>query len=141
MIYVFAQYLFFLFLFFFSRIYVSVISIVFKLLSCVVFFAVLFVVHHCIVLILGKFGWPHPGKAQQLQKQCYPFLSACGVFSCVQTMLWLPVFGFLTCAQMLMHATAHGGCRDTVGESALEDGSERKIPCRLTDSNLRQYCA
>ena len=27
--------------------------------------------------------------------------------------------GFLMCAQVLMHAIAHGGCTDTVGESAL----------------------
>ena len=49
--------------------------------------------------------------------------------------------GFLTCVQMLMHATAHGGCTDTVRESALEDNSRRKIPCRTGDSNPRQYCA
>ena len=32
------------------------------------------------------------GKAQQLQKQRYPFVSVCVAFSCVQTMVWLPVF-------------------------------------------------
>ena len=57
--------IFVLFILLFSGIYVSVISIVFKLLSGLAFFAVLFVAHHCIVLILGKFGSPHPGKAQQ----------------------------------------------------------------------------
>ena len=38
----------------------------------------------------------YPGKAQQPQEQRYPFLSVCAVFSCVQTMVWLPlvpVFG------------------------------------------------
>ena len=33
------------------------------------------------------------GKAQQSQEQRYPFLSVRAVFSCVQTMVWLPVFG------------------------------------------------
>ena len=49
--------------------------------------------------------------------------------------------GFLTCAQMLLRAIAHGGCTDTVRESALGDNSGRKIPCRNADSNPRQYCA
>ena len=39
----------------------------------------------------GKFGSPYLGKVQQEQR--YPFLSVCAVFSCVQTMVWLPVFG------------------------------------------------
>ena len=49
--------------------------------------------------------------------------------------------GFVTCAQMLMHAMAHWGCTDTVRESALEVATGRKIPCRTWDSNPRQYCA
>ena len=40
-----------------------------------------------------------------------------------------------------MHATARGGCTDTVRESALEADSGRKIPCVTGDSNPRQYCA
>ena len=51
------------------------------------------------------------------------------------------VWRFLNCAQMLLHAIAHGGCTDTVRESALEADSGRKIPCRTVDSNPRQYCA
>ena len=35
-------------------------------------------------------------------------------------------FGFLTCAQIMMHMSAHGGCTDTVRESALEADSGRK---------------
>ena len=44
---------------------------------------------------------------------------------------------------MLMHAIAHGGCANTVRESALKVDSERNIPCRTGDStNPRQYnCA
>ena len=34
---------------------------------------------------------PYLIKVQQLQGQCYPFLSVCAVFSCVQTMVGLPV--------------------------------------------------
>ena len=41
----------------------------------------------------GKFRSSFLGKAQQLQEQRYPFLSVCAVSSCVQTMVWLPVFG------------------------------------------------
>ena len=41
----------------------------------------------------GKFGSSYLGKAQQPQEQRCLFLSACVVFSCVQTMVWLPVFG------------------------------------------------
>ena len=47
----------------------------------------------------------------------------------------------LTCAEMLMHAIAHGGCTDTVRESAPEADSGRKIPCRTWDSNPQQYYA
>ena len=49
--------------------------------------------------------------------------------------------GFLTCAQMLIHATAYRGCTDILIESALEADSGRKIPCCTRDSNLHQYCA
>ena len=37
----------------------------------------------------GKFGTPYPGMAKQLQEQCYPFLSVCVIFLCVQTIVWL----------------------------------------------------
>ena len=42
---------------------------------------------------------------------------------------------FLSRLKMLMHAIAHGGCTDTVRESALETDSRRKVPCRTEDSN------
>ena len=41
----------------------------------------------------GKFRSPYLGKAQQPQEQRHPFLPVCVVFSYVQTMTWLPVFG------------------------------------------------
>ena len=82
----------------------------------------------------GNSGRPtHIIKAQQPKEQRYPFLSVCAVFSCVQTCL--------TWAQMLMQAIAHGGCTDTVRESALKVDSGRKNRCPTGDSNPRQYCA
>ena len=48
-------------------------------------------------------------------------------------------WGFSRCAQILTHAIAHGGCRDTVRKSALEADSGRKIPCCTWDSNPHQY--
>ena len=64
--------------------------------------------------------------------------AVCAVFSCVQKLVWLPVFGILTCARMLRQAIAHGGCTDSVRQSALKAdfGSHR-----TGDSNPRQRCA
>ena len=42
------------------------------------------------------------------------------------------------CAQLLMHALAHGGCTNTVRESALKVDSVRKILCRTGESNPLQ---
>ena len=41
----------------------------------------------------GKFRPPYPGKAQLPQEWRYPFLSVRVVCSCIQTTVWLPVFG------------------------------------------------
>ena len=76
-----------------------------------------------------------------LQEQRHPFPLVCTVFSSDRTMAWLPAFESLTCAQMLKHATAHGGCTDTVRQSALEADSGRKVPCHTGDSSPRSYCA
>ena len=75
------------------------------------------------------------------QEQRYPFLPSGAVFSCVQGIVRLPLFGVLTCTQMLMHAIAHRGCTDTVRESAPEVDSGSKIPSHIFGSNPRQYCA
>ena len=45
-----------------------------------------------------------------------------------RTLAWIT--GSLTCAQMLMHAIAHGGCSDTVTESALKADSGPRTACR-----------
>ena len=39
---------------------------------------------------------PYPGKAQQPQEQRYPFPSVCAVFSCVQSVVWLPELAIFT---------------------------------------------
>ena len=38
-------------------------------------------------------------------------------------MVWLPVFGFLMCAQMFMYVIVHRGCTDTVKETTLGEKS------------------
>ena len=73
--------------------------------------------------------WPYLGTAAAGAAR-YPFQSVCAVFSCVQTteqervQRWYPmaasVSDFFTCAQLLRHTIAHGGCTDTVRESALK---------------------
>ena len=42
---------------------------------------------------------------------------------------------------MLMHAIAHGGCTNTLRESALKADFGRKIPHHIRDWNPHQYCA
>ena len=85
----------------------------------------------------GKFGLPYLGKVQQLQEQHYPFLQMCVIFLCVQTMVWLPMFGTLNvftdadacdCAQGL-----YGHCRRVWTRWEVDSG--RKIPCHTGDSN------
>ena len=71
---------------------------------------------------------PYMGKAQQPQVQRYPFLSVCVVFRVSRRWYGCQCLGFLTCTQMLMQAIAHGGCTDTVRESALKVAPGRKIP-------------
>ena len=50
-------------------------------------------------------GPPYVGKAQKPQEQCYPFIPGCTVF--------------LTFTQMLIHATAHGGCTNSNSKTLL----------------------
>ena len=46
-------------------------------------------------------------------------------------MVLLPAFGMLTCVQLLMHVIAHGGCVNSVRESALKADCGRKIFCHI----------
>ena len=68
----------------------------------------------------GKFGSPYPGKAQQPQEQRYPLLWCVQYFHVSKQWYGCQCLGCLTCAHMLTHAAAHGGCTDTVRESALK---------------------
>ena len=79
----------------------------------------------------GKFRSLCPGKASYNRAALpnLPVHAGCFSISIIHRTLTLTT-GFLTCAQMLMHAFAHGGVRTHVRESALKADSGRKIPCR-----------
>ena len=71
----------------------------------------------------------------------------CVISSCVQTMVWLPVFGIFN-VRTDVNACTHtggggggGGLADAARESALKVDSGRNIPCRTGDLNPPQYCA
>ena len=87
----------------------------------------------------GKFGLPSPWKAS-CDRVALPNLGYMLVGFSVsiihRTLTWTT--GYLTCVQMLMHAIVHGGCTDTVRESAQKVDSGRKIPCLTRESNLRR---
>ena len=77
----------------------------------------------------GKFGSPYLGKAQQPQDQHYPFLSVCGGFSFVWTMVWLPVFEiFNTCTDVDACDFTQGLCGHRKRVCTKVDTGE-KIPC------------
>ena len=111
--------------------------------------------HSCQCVQYSRAALPIPVSVCSIQERRYPFLSVCAVFKSSATHSYqcvrhFPVskqcygcqsLGLFTCTQMLMHAIAHGGCTDTVRQSALKGDSGRKIPCRTGDSNPRQYCA
>ena len=84
-----------------------------------------------------EFRVAFPGESQlRYSRATQPTVHA-GCFSVSiihRTLIWTT--GSLTCAQMLMHALAHGGVRTHVRESALKADSSRKIPCRTEESNL-----
>ena len=61
------------------------------------------------------------------------------VFVTHRTLAWTT--GSLTCAHMVMHAIALGGCMDTVRESAVTVDSGRELRCCTGESNLCQRLA
>ena len=63
-----------------------------------------------------KFGSPYLGNHSSRKSSATKF------YQCVQyfRVYGCQCLGFLTWAQMLMHAIAHGGCMGTVTESALK---------------------
>ena len=72
-----------------------------------------------------------PGESQLRQSRARQPTAPAGCFSVSKihrTLTWTT--GSLTCAQMLMHAIAHGGCSDTVTESALKADSGSRTACR-----------
>ena len=62
---------------------------------------------------LGKDGYTAAARA------ALPIPTVCTVFLCPHNSMAASV-GFLTCTQMLVHATAHWGCTNTVHKSALQ---------------------
>ena len=107
----------------------------FSILSFLVLLLLLLVLH----CSLRKFGSPYLGETQQPQEQGYPFLSVCAVFSCVPTMVWLPMFRiFNVCTEVNARSCTWGLYRHWREHWKL---TGRKIPCRIRDLNPHQYCA
>ena len=80
-----------------------------------------------------------PRRKPAATESRFPTFCACWVFQCFHNPSnsdWTT--GTLTCAQVLIHAIAHGGVWTHVRECALKVDSGRKIPCRTGKSNLRQ---
>ena len=77
-------------------------------------------------------------RLQQPQNWRYPFLAVCAVFTCVQTMVWLPV------SEIFIMHTDVGVCHCTTElyedhrESAPKVNSGRKILCCTWESNSGQ---
>ena len=83
-----------------------------------------------------------PGYGTAAARAALPIrISVCSIFVCPNSGMAASVLGFLTCAQKLLQTIAHGGCTDTVRESALKVDTGKKIPCRPGDLNPRQYYA
>ena len=82
-------------------------------------------------------------RPQQLQEQQHPFLSACAAFSCVQTMVWLPVFRFFNVRADVNARDCTQGLYTQHKKSALKGDSGRKksLTHLIGESNPHQYCA
>ena len=89
------------------------------------------------IIPCGELGSPNLGKAAYSSRtssatHSYEYVQ---YFRLSKQRYGCQCLGFLTCAQMLMHAVAHGGCANTVRKSALKVDPGRKIPCHTGDSN------
>ena len=118
---------------YFSPALFFVLSSLFLLVCCCCrrFFFFVFFSDATSLIVCEKFGSHSWVRLQQPQEQRYPFQPLCAVFSWVQTMVWLPVFGSLTCTEMLMQGIGHRGCTNTVTESALKgDWEKTRLPHR-----------
>ena len=84
---------------------------------------------------LREFRSPYLGTALQPRRAVIPIsASVYSIFMCPNNGVAVSVWDFLTCAQCWCVRFAHGGCTDTVRESALKADSGRKIPCRTEES-------
>ena len=111
--------------------------------TSVPFFFFFFLTFYNCIVPMGFLPWEirvaFPGESQLQQSGATQPSMHAGCFSISiihRTLTWTT--GSLTCAQMLMHAVAHGGVQTHVKESALKADSGRKIPSRTGESNLRR---
>ena len=74
-------------------------------------------------------------RPQQLQEQQHPFLSACAAFSCVQTMVWLPVFRVFNVRADVNARDCTQGLYTQHKKSALKGDSGRKNPLHISLGN------
>lgn len=74
-----------------------------------------------------KFRLPCLGNTTE-DARAVLYIQVCAVQFCVQRMVCLPVFGILTCTQMLMHVFAQMGCANTTRTPAIKVDAERKNP-------------
>ena len=83
-----------------------------------------------------------PGYAtMSIHKRSATHSHECVARSCVQTMVWLPVFAIFSMRTDADACDCTRDCTSTAREPSLEVDSGRKIPCRTWDSNPRsQYC-
>ena len=58
-------------------------------------------------------------RLQRPQEKCYSFIPVFAVFPCVQTVIWLSVFGILNVSTDVDDAIARRGSTNSVRESAL----------------------
>ena len=64
----------------------------------------------------------------------------CSMLVCRNYRVGCQYWGFVACAQMLMHGNAHRGCRNAARESALKVGSGRKLHGHSRESNMHLCC-
>ena len=78
---------------------------------------------------------------KQPQELHYPFLLQCPAPSvCPNSGVGASVWNLEFCTHTLIHAIAHGGCRNIATQTALKFDSERKSLAATGNPNPRQYC-
>ena len=92
------------------------------------------------IIAHGKFRSPYLGKATAVAKAMLPIPTCvCSTFICIPTVVWLPILGIFNvytdvnacdCIQGLC-----GHCKRICTEKWL---GEKKIPCRIRETNLCQ---